>query len=122
VRAGELDKVVLAHDLLAVADAPDARYLLAGRALPACWSCAVDGSSARRRSSPDASPGGHSLVAGAGGHDLAGAHHRRPGDALLARRRTATSTGWPLRSLVDARGRCARSSPRPAEPVPLVPA
>ena len=33
MRAGELDKVVLAHDLLAVADRPlDARYLLAGLA------------------------------------------------------------------------------------------
>ena len=46
MRAGELDKVVLAHDLLAVADAPlDARHLLAGLAqrYPACWSFSVDG-------------------------------------------------------------------------------
>lgn len=46
MRAGELDKVVLAHDLLAVADRPlDARHLLAGLAerYPACWSYAVDG-------------------------------------------------------------------------------
>lgn len=46
MRAGELDKVVLAHDLLAIADAPlDARYLLAGLAerYPACWSFSVDG-------------------------------------------------------------------------------
>lgn len=46
MRAGELDKVVLAHDLLAIADAPvDARHLLTGLAarFPACWSFAVDG-------------------------------------------------------------------------------
>ncbi len=46
MRAGELDKVVLAHDLLAIADAPlDARHLLAGLAqrYPACWSFSVDG-------------------------------------------------------------------------------
>jgi menaquinone-specific isochorismate synthase len=46
MRAGELDKVVLAHDLLAVADRPvDARYLLAGLAgrYPSCWSYSVDG-------------------------------------------------------------------------------
>jgi len=46
MRAGELDKVVLAHDLLAVAERPlDARYLLAGLAerYPGCWSYSVDG-------------------------------------------------------------------------------
>jgi len=46
MRAGELDKVVLAHDLLDVAERPlDARYLLAGLAgrYPGCWSYAVDG-------------------------------------------------------------------------------
>ena len=46
MRAGELDKVALAHDLLAVADEPlDARYLLSGlaRTYPTCWSYAVDG-------------------------------------------------------------------------------
>ncbi len=46
LRAGELDKVVLAHDLLAVADSPlDSRHLLQGLAgrYPGCWSFAVDG-------------------------------------------------------------------------------
>lgn len=46
MRAGELDKAALAHDLLAVAEEPiDARYLLAGlaRSYPTCWSYAVDG-------------------------------------------------------------------------------
>jgi len=46
MRAGELDKVALAHDLLAVAEEPlDARFLLAGlaRSYPTCWSYAVDG-------------------------------------------------------------------------------
>jgi menaquinone-specific isochorismate synthase len=46
MRAGELDKVVLSHDLLAVADAPiDPRHLLArlARSYPTCWAYAVEG-------------------------------------------------------------------------------
>ncbi|MEU5691501.1 isochorismate synthase [Actinosynnema sp. NPDC020468] len=46
MRAGELGKVVLAHDLLAVADADlDQRYVLEGlaRRYPECWVYAVDG-------------------------------------------------------------------------------
>ncbi|MBP2365688.1 isochorismate synthase [Pseudonocardia parietis] len=46
MRAGELQKVVLAHDLLAHADSPlDPRFLLHGLAqrYPTCWSFAVDG-------------------------------------------------------------------------------
>ncbi|WP_367134654.1 isochorismate synthase MenF [Saccharothrix sp. HUAS TT1] len=46
MRAGELDKVVLAHDLLAVADTGiDHRFVLAGlaRRYPECWVYAVDG-------------------------------------------------------------------------------
>lgn len=46
MRAGALDKVVLAHDLLAHADAPlDRRFLLRGlaRRYPTCWCFAVDG-------------------------------------------------------------------------------
>lgn len=46
MRAGELDKAALAHDLLAVGEQPlDARFLLAGlaRRYPTCWSYAVDG-------------------------------------------------------------------------------
>jgi menaquinone-specific isochorismate synthase len=46
MRDGELDKVVLAHDLLAITDAPlDPRHLLAGLSAryPACWSFSVDG-------------------------------------------------------------------------------
>jgi menaquinone-specific isochorismate synthase len=46
MRAGELDKAALAHDLLAVADAPhDPRFLLGGLAkrYPTCWSYSVDG-------------------------------------------------------------------------------
>jgi menaquinone-specific isochorismate synthase len=45
MRAGELEKACLAHDLLAVGDAPlDPRFLLAGLAerYPTCWSYAVD--------------------------------------------------------------------------------
>jgi menaquinone-specific isochorismate synthase len=46
MRAGELGKAVLAHDLLAIGEEPlDARFLLAGLAdrYPTCWSYAVDG-------------------------------------------------------------------------------
>jgi menaquinone-specific isochorismate synthase len=46
MRSGALDKVALAHDLLAVAAAPlDPRHLLGGlaRRYPSCWSFAVDG-------------------------------------------------------------------------------
>ncbi len=46
IDAGELDKVVLAHDLLAVAEADiDVRAVLAGLAAgnPDCWTFAVDG-------------------------------------------------------------------------------
>lgn len=46
MRAGTLDKAALAHDLLAIDDAPlDPRFLLRGlvRRYPTCWSYAVDG-------------------------------------------------------------------------------
>lgn len=46
MRAGELAKVVLAHDLVAVAERPvDPRYLLRGLAgsYPSCWVFSVDG-------------------------------------------------------------------------------
>ncbi|WP_433266014.1 isochorismate synthase [Actinosynnema sp. CS-041913] len=46
MRAGELAKVVLAHDLVAVADVPiDHRFVLEGlaRRYPECWVYAVDG-------------------------------------------------------------------------------
>ncbi|GGM83888.1 isochorismate synthase [Longimycelium tulufanense] len=46
MRAGELDKVVLAHDLVAATEEPiDARFLLRNLALryPSCWTFAVDG-------------------------------------------------------------------------------
>jgi menaquinone-specific isochorismate synthase len=46
ISAGEVEKVVLAHDLLALADEDiDERYVLAGLAAdnPGCWTYAVDG-------------------------------------------------------------------------------
>ncbi|MEV0676548.1 isochorismate synthase [Actinosynnema sp. NPDC050436] len=46
MRAGDLEKVVLAHDLLAVTDEPvDHRFVLQGlaRRYPECWVYAVDG-------------------------------------------------------------------------------
>ncbi|MQA13715.1 MAG: isochorismate synthase [Pseudonocardiaceae bacterium] len=46
MRGGQLDKVVLAHDLLALADEPlDPRFLLhgLGARYPSCWAFAVEG-------------------------------------------------------------------------------
>ncbi|RDI30024.1 isochorismate synthase [Lentzea flaviverrucosa] len=46
MRAGDLDKVVLAHDLVALTDKPlDQRFVLQGlaRRYPECWAYAVDG-------------------------------------------------------------------------------
>ncbi|HXV92167.1 MAG TPA: isochorismate synthase, partial [Pseudonocardia sp.] len=46
MRAGELEKAALAHDLLAIGEEPlDPRFLLSGlaRRYPTCWSFAVDG-------------------------------------------------------------------------------
>ena len=46
IRAGQLEKVVLAYDLLATADEDiDVRFVLAGlaRSYPSCWTFAVDG-------------------------------------------------------------------------------
>jgi menaquinone-specific isochorismate synthase len=46
MRAGELDKAAIAHDLLAIGEAPlDPRFMLGGLAqrYPTCWSFAVDG-------------------------------------------------------------------------------
>jgi menaquinone-specific isochorismate synthase len=46
IAAGQVEKVVLAHDLIALADGPiDARFVLAGLAdrYPDCWTFAVEG-------------------------------------------------------------------------------
>jgi menaquinone-specific isochorismate synthase len=46
IAAGDVEKVVLAHDLVAIADGPiDARFVLAGLAdrYPDCWTFAVEG-------------------------------------------------------------------------------
>jgi menaquinone-specific isochorismate synthase len=124
MRAGELDKVVLAHDLLAVADHPlDARHLLAGLAAryPACWSYAVDGLVGatpellmRRRAGTVWS------------RVLAGTIWPGPteegdlGDALLGSAKDRHEHQLAVQSLVDAlRPLCAELT-APAEPVPLV--
>jgi menaquinone-specific isochorismate synthase len=124
MRAGELDKVVLAHDLLAIADRPlDARHLLAGLAAryPACWSYAVDGLVGatpellmRRRAGTVWS------------RVLAGTIWPGPteegdlGDALLGSVKDRHEHRLAVQSLVDAlRPLCAELT-APAEPVPLV--
>ena len=125
MRAGELDKVVLAHDLLAVADAPSTpRHLLAGLAAryPACWSYSVDGLVGatpellmRRRAGTVWSR----VLAGT---IWPGPDRREATSATRcsARRRTATSTSWRSARSSSRCGRCARALTVPAEPVPLV--
>ena len=124
MRAGELDKVVLAHDLLAVADRPhDARHLLAGLAqrYPACWSYSVDGL-------VGATP--ELLVRRRAGavwsRVLAGTIWPGPtaeadlGDALLGSVKDRHEHRLAVQSLVDSlRPLCVELN-APAEPVPLV--
>jgi menaquinone-specific isochorismate synthase len=124
MRAGELDKVVLAHDLLAVADRPlDARYLLAGLAerYPACWSYAVDGLVGatpellmRRRDGAVWS------------RVLAGTIWPGPtaegdlGDALLGSAKDRHEHRLAVQSLVESLRPLCASLTAPDEPVPLV--
>jgi menaquinone-specific isochorismate synthase len=124
MRAGELDKVVLAHDLLAVADRPhDARHLLAGLAqrYPACWSYSVDGL-------VGATP--ELLVRRRAGavwsRVLAGTIWPGPtaeadlGDALLGSVKDRHEHRLAVQSLVDSLRPLCASLTAPDEPVPLV--
>ena len=126
MRAGELDKAALAHDLLAVADAPlDPRFLLGGlaRRYPSCWSFAVDGLVGATPELLRAAQRRDGLVAGAGRHGLVGGGPlRRTRDrtdsrgGCCRRRRTAASTRWPSSR---SRPRCVRCAPSwtcPARP------
>jgi menaquinone-specific isochorismate synthase len=124
MRAGELDKVVLAHDLLAVADRPhDARHLLAGLAerYPACWSYSVDGL-------VGATP--ELLVRRQAGavwsRVLAGTIWPGPtaeadlGDALLGSAKDRHEHRLAVQSLVESLRPLCASLTAPDEPVPLV--
>jgi menaquinone-specific isochorismate synthase len=124
MRAGELDKVVLAHDLLAVAERPhDARHLLAGLAqrYPACWSYSVDGL-------VGATP--ELLVRRRAGavwsRVLAGTIWPGPtaeadlGDALLGSVKDRHEHRLAVQSLVDSLRPLCASLTAPDEPVPLV--
>jgi len=124
MRAGELDKVVLAHDLLAVADRPhDARHLLAGLAqrYPACWSYSVDGL-------VGATP--ELLVRRRAGavwsRVLAGTIWPGPtaeadlGDALLGSAKDRHEHRLAVQSLVESLRPLCASLTAPDEPVPLV--
>ncbi|HEX3260125.1 MAG TPA: isochorismate synthase [Pseudonocardia sp.] len=124
MRAGELDKVVLAHDLLAVADRPhDARHLLAGLAqrYPACWSYSVDGL-------VGATP--ELLVRRRAGavwsRVLAGTIWPGPtaeadlGDALLGSVKDRHEHRLAVQSLVESLRPLCASLTAPDEPVPLV--
>jgi len=124
MRAGELDKVVLAHDLLAVADRPhDARHLLAGLAqrYPACWSYSVDGL-------VGATP--ELLVRRRAGavwsRVLAGTIWPGPtaeadlGDALLGSVKDRHEHRLAVQSLVESLRPLCASLTAPEEPVPLV--
>jgi len=124
MRAGELDKVVLAHDLLAVAERPhDARHLLAGLAqrYPACWSYSVDGL-------VGATP--ELLVRRRAGavwsRVLAGTIWPGPtaeadlGDALLGSVKDRHEHRLAVQSLVESLRPLCASLTAPDEPVPLV--
>jgi len=124
MRAGELDKVVLAHDLLAVADRPhDARHLLAGLAgrYPGCWSYSVDGL-------VGATP--ELLMRRRGGavwsRVLAGTIWPGPtaecdlGDTLLGSAKDRHEHRLAVQSLVESLRPLCASLTAPDEPVPLV--
>ena len=108
IDAGEIDKVVLAHDLLAVAERDiDVRFVLAGLAAanPDCWTFAVDGLVG---ATPELLVGRHGervvsrVLAGttARGGDDAEDHARV--DALLHSGKDQEEHRYAVESLVDA--------------------
>ena len=121
IRAGELDKVVLARDLLATADAPlDRRALLhrLARRFPECWTFAVDGLLGAtpelllRRTGRELAA---RVLAGTVSRG-AGAEDERLAAALLASPKDRTEHRIAVDSLVDAlQPYCTRLS-APAEP------
>ena len=122
IAAAELDKVVLAHDLLAVAEHPiDARFVLAGltAANPGCWTYAVDGLVG---ATPELLVGREGdrvvsrVLAGttARGGDDAEDHERV--DALLRSAKDREEHRFAVESLVDALAPHVRDLEVPAEP------
>ena len=99
IAAGDVEKVVLAHDLVALADGPiDARFVLAGLAdrYPDCWTFAVEGLVGATPELLLALQDGQHHLAGARRHDSARRRRgRRPAPARGAaatRPRTSRST------------------------------
>lgn len=122
IAAAELDKVVLAHDLLAVAEHPiDARFVLAGltAANPGCWTYAVDGlvgATPELLVSRDGDRVVSRVLAGttARGGDDAEDHERV--DALLRSAKDREEHRFAVESLVDALAPHVRDLEVPAEP------
>jgi menaquinone-specific isochorismate synthase len=122
IRAGEAQKIVLARDLVARADAPiDPRHLISRLAagFPGCWTFAVDGL-------VGATP--EMLLQRTGStvrsRVLAGSAWRRTGDAdqaavsagLLVSRKDREEHGYAARSAAEALGPFCASLDVPAEP------
>ena len=118
MRAGELDKVVLAHDLLAVADAPlDAALPArrAGAALPVVLVVRRGRAGRRDARAADAPQRRDGVVAGAG-RARSGRRRATPADrrgrwrgGCCRRRRTGASTRWRSSRSPRRCARCARS-------------
>jgi menaquinone-specific isochorismate synthase len=122
LRAGELDKVVLAHDLVAAAEHDiDARFVLAGLAAanPGCWTYAVDGLVGATPELYVSREGDRVLsrvLAGttSRGRDDVEDHDRV--DAMLHSVKERSEHQYAVESLVDALSPHVRDLEAPAEP------
>jgi menaquinone-specific isochorismate synthase len=122
LQAGELGKVVLAHDLVAAADRDiDARFVLAGLAAanPGCWTYAVDGlvgATPELYVSRDGDRIVSRVLAGttSRGRDDVEDHDRV--DAMLHSVKERSEHQYAVESLVDALSPHVRDLQAPAEP------
>lgn len=122
IRAGDLDKVVLAHDLEATTEHPvDERFLLGqlARSYPSCWTFAVDG---LLGASPEmlirraASSVSSRVLAGTAWPDELGAP---VADELLANTKDLAEHAYAVRSVADVLAPLCSSLTVPATPEPL---
>jgi menaquinone-specific isochorismate synthase len=125
LRAGELDKVVLAHDLVAAAERDiDVRFVLAGLAAanPGCWTYAVDGlvgATPELYVSREGDRIVSRVLAGttSRGRDDVEDHDRV--DAMLHSAKERAEHQYAVESLVDALSPHVRDLEAPSEPHPL---
>lgn len=110
IEAGELDKVVLAHDLLAVAEQNiDVRFVMAGLAAanPGCWTYAVEGLVGSTPELLVSREGEHvvsRVLAGTTTRGRDDVDDRRRVDALLRSGKDLAEHRYAVESLVDALG------------------